>query len=127
MEIDVKKILIADDEPGVLMLVSATLGEDQRYRVLLAKDGDEALKIARREKPDLLFLDIMMPKRDGYAVCQALKSEVATAGIKVIILTARVQEADHKKAAEVGADDYMTKPFSPTALLRKVEDMLTLK
>lgn len=121
-----KKILIADDEPGVIMLVSATLGDDTRYRILTAKDGDEALRIARREKPDLLFLDIMMPKRDGYAVCQTLKNDAATSAIKVIMLTARVQGSDQKKARDAGADDYMTKPFSPTALLRKVEDVLAL-
>ncbi len=108
------------------MLVSATLGDDKRYRILLAKDGEEALRIARREKPDLLFLDIMMPKRDGYTVCQTLKNEAATAAIKVIMLTARVQGNDQKKARDAGADDYMTKPFSPTALLRKVEDILAL-
>ena len=74
--------------------------------------------------PDLVLLDLMMPKMDGHAVCRALKQAPATRGIKVVMLTALAQETDRRTAMRAGADDYMTKPFSPTALLAKVEEML---
>lgn len=122
-----KKVLLADDEDGVLALVSATLGNDRRYTLLTAKDGEEALSIARKEVPDLIFLDIMMPKMDGYQVCQALKHANATRHIKVVMLTAMAQDANRERARSAGADDYFTKPFSPTALLEKVSDLLDLK
>ena len=120
----VKKILLADDEEGILELLSATLGNDNRYILLLARDGEEALRVARREKPDLLFLDILMPKMNGYQVCQALKEDPSTAQTRVIMLTALAQQSYQQRAIEVGANDYFTKPFSPTALLNKVEDLL---
>ncbi|MBI2919156.1 MAG: response regulator [Chloroflexi bacterium] len=117
------KVLIADDEAPIVNLLRATLGED-RYHLLVARDGDEALAIARREKPDLVFLDILMPKVDGFKVCQALKADPATAHIRIVMLTALAQESDRQKATNVGADDYLTKPFSPTELLEKVEEIL---
>ena len=122
-----KKVLLADDEEDILMLVSATLGGDDRYSLILARDGEEALGIAQREKPDLLFLDILMPKMNGYEVCQLLKKDPTTAQIKVIMLTALAQEADRERALEAGADDYFSKPFSPTALLKRVEDLLSVR
>ena len=93
---------------------------------LLASDGDEALRICHEQLPELVFLDLLMPKRDGYTVCRELKKNPATAHIKVVILTAMAQEADRHTAVKVGADDYMTKPFSPTALLEKVEEILEI-
>ncbi|MBF8266916.1 MAG: response regulator receiver protein [Dehalococcoidia bacterium] len=122
----VKKILLADDEEGVLELLSATLGNDKRYVLFLARDGEEALRIARREKPDLLFLDVVMPKMNGYQMCQALKEDPATAQTRVIMLTALAQQAHRQRAMEAGADDYFTKPFSPTALLNVVENLVTM-
>ncbi|MFQ5872431.1 MAG: two-component system response regulator [Dehalococcoidia bacterium] len=119
-------VMLADDEEEILALLSATLGHSGRYRLLMAREGKEALDIARKEKPDLLFLDIMMPKKDGYEVCRALKSDPATSAIKVIMLTGLAQEADRSKAMEAGADGYFTKPFSPTALLEKVNETLSL-
>ncbi len=119
-----KTILVADDEEAVRALVSTTLSDLKRYTLILAKDGEEALKIVRAKKPDLLFLDIMMPKKDGYEVCQELRSDPATKDTKVVMLTALAQETDRLKAQRVGADDYFSKPFSPTALLRKVEEFL---
>ncbi|MBI4312441.1 MAG: response regulator [Chloroflexi bacterium] len=122
-----KKVLLADDEDGVLALVSATLGNDNRYILITARDGEEALTIARRELPDLIFLDIMMPKMDGYQVCQALKQSPATRQIRIVMLTAMAQDANRERAKAAGADDYFTKPFSPTALLEKVSNLLQLK
>lgn len=122
----VKKVLLADDEERILGLVQATLGADTRYEVILATDGEEALRACREERPDLVFLDLLMPKMDGYTVCRELKASPETSGIRVVMLTAMAQEADRRTAMRVGADDYMTKPFSPSALLSKVEEMLGL-
>lgn len=122
-----KKVMLADDEDGVLALVAATLGNDSRYSLLTARDGEEALALARKELPDLVFLDVMMPKMDGYAVCQALKRSPNTRHIKVVMLTAMAQDANRERARAVGADGYFTKPFSPTSLLEKVSDLLGLK
>ena len=119
-----KKILLVDDEEAVLALVSATLDGDDRYSLLLARNGDEAVMIASRESPDLLFLDIMMPDMDGYEVCRSLRKDPSTADIRIIMLTALAQDFDRRKAMDVGADEYMTKPFSPTALLERVEELL---
>jgi putative two-component system response regulator len=118
--------MIVDDEESIRRLVSATLGGDDRYRVVIAKGGEEALELARQEKPDLAFLDIRMPQMDGYSVCRALKADPATAHINVVMLPALVEDYDREKAMEAGASDYITKPFSPTALLQKVEDVLDL-
>lgn len=119
-----RKVLIADDEESLVSLLLTTLGTDERYRILVARDGNEALAIASREKPYCVLLDILMPEVDGFTVCQVLKSDPATAGIKIIMLTAMAQEKDRQRAMEVGADDYLTKPFSPTRLLQTLENML---
>ena len=119
-----KKILIVDDEEGVLALVSATLDGDDRFSLFLARNGEEAVKVCRCERPDLLFLDIMMPDVDGYEVCRSLRKDPSTVDIRIIMLTALAQDFDRRKALEVGADEYMTKPFSPTALLERVEQVL---
>ena len=121
-----RKVLLVDDEEGILSLVSATLGGDDRYGILLARDGEEALAIARRDKPDVILLDIMMPEMNGFEVCRQLKSDPATSSIVVVMLTAVAQDADRCRGQQVGADDYFTKPFSPTALLNKVEEVLGL-
>ena len=105
-------------------LLSATLGYSDQYRVLLARDGEEAMALALKEQPDLIILDILMPKKDGYEVCRGLKSDPETAQIQVIMLTGLSQEFDRKKALEVGADDYFTKPFSPSALLLKLDEAI---
>lgn len=121
-----KKVMLADNEEGIRALVSAILGDRTQYQVLLATDGDEALRIARREKPDLLFLDVLMPCLDGYEVCRALKEDADTSHIKIIMLTALAQESVEGKAIAAGADGYLTKPFSPTTLLEKVRQALAL-
>ncbi len=119
-----KKILIVDDEEAVLAIVSATLDDDDRYALFLGGNGEEAVRVCERERPDLLFLDIMMPDMDGYEVCRSLRNDPNTADITIIMLTALAQDFDQRKAMEVGADEYMTKPFSPTALLERVEQVL---
>ncbi len=121
-----KKILLVDDEEAVLELISATLEYGGGYQFVLARDGEEALHTARRDKPDLILLDILMPKKDGYYVCQALKQDPETAHIKVIVLTALAQELDSQRALDSGADGYLTKPFSPMALLEKLENSLSV-
>ncbi len=119
-----KKVLLADDDADVLALLSATLSGSPNLKVFMARNGAEALEMARREHPDLVFLDVRMPKMDGYSVCHALKSDPATASIPVVMLTAQAQDSDRRKAIEAKADDYLTKPFSPNMLLRKVESVL---
>ncbi|MEE8442894.1 MAG: response regulator [Dehalococcoidia bacterium] len=120
-----KTILVADDEEAVRALVTFTLGSNRRYRLLLAGDGEEAIQLVKKNNPDLLLLDIMMPKKDGFDVCREIKTAGAfNSNMKVVMLTALAQEADREKAMEAGADGYFTKPFSPTALLQKVEEFL---
>ncbi|MEE9613906.1 MAG: response regulator [Thermodesulfobacteriota bacterium] len=118
-----KKILIVDDEDHIRALVSATIGIGT-YEVFEAKNGDEAIEVARREKPDLIFLDIGMPRMDGFEVCRRLREDPVTSSAHITILTAYGQDEDKKRSTEVGADDYFIKPFSPTALLDKVTDVL---
>ncbi|MBI2858339.1 MAG: response regulator [Chloroflexi bacterium] len=121
-----KKVLVAEDEDFVRTLVAATIGDDARYLILEAHDGGEALQIARREKPDLVLLDIMMPVLDGYSVCRQLKADPDTRGITIVMLSALAQEFNRRAALEAGADGYMVKPFSPTDLINKVEETLHL-
>jgi DNA-binding response OmpR family regulator len=116
----VKRLLIADDEEGVRSLVRMTL-ESDTYEILEAADGEEALLVARESEPSLVFLDAKMPGLDGYDVCRLLKDDPATSEMTVVMLTARSQESDIRAGFDAGADDYITKPFSPMALLRKVE------
>ena len=117
------KVLIADDQPTMRQLVRLTL-ESGHFEILEAPDGDAALEIARAERPDLLFLDWTMPGMAGIEVCRALREDPATAGIRIVMLTARSQDSDRAQAQEMGADDYITKPFSPIQLLEKVRDVL---
>ncbi len=115
-----RKVLRADDEEGVLVVVEATLGNDGTIEILVAHDGDEALRIAQQEMPQVMFLDVLMPGMNGYEVCLALKRDPATAHIKIIMLTSLDQEFDQIKALkEAGADDYIAKPFDPNMLLQK--------
>ncbi len=117
------KLLIADDEIGVRNLVRMTL-VDERYDIVEAENGDEALELAREHRPDLVLLDVMMPKRSGLEVCRMLKDDPETADITIVMLTAKGQDADFEEGRNAGADDYFTKPFSPVALLRKVDEVL---
>ena len=119
---DARKLLIADDEPGIRRLVRMTLQSDD-YEILEAADGDEAVKLAREHKPELMLLDVMMPKRSGLEVCRVLKTDPETAGITIFLLTARAQESDRREGRAAGCDGYFMKPFSPISLMRKVEEI----
>jgi two-component system alkaline phosphatase synthesis response regulator PhoP len=118
-----KKILIADDEQPLRLLVRATLG-DEDYEILEASDGQETLEVARRERPKLLLLDIQMPEKNGFEVCEQLKSDPATADIVVVMLTVKSQQTDKERGRAVGADYYFTKPFSPLQLLQLVDRIM---
>jgi CheY-like chemotaxis protein len=120
---DEKTVLVADDESMLRRLVRATL-RDRPLRILEAATGAETLALARHEHPDLVLLDVGLPGMDGYAVCRALKADPATAGIKVVMLTARAQRHDLEQGTAVGADAYVTKPFSPQRLLSDVDGFL---
>lgn len=120
---DKKRILIVDDEVHIVELVRVCL-EDSDYDIIEAYDGQEALQKAKSEHPDLILLDIMLPKMDGYEVCKALKSVDSTRSIPVVMLTAKGQEVDKVKGFQAGADSYMTKPFSPLRLLTELEERL---
>jgi DNA-binding response OmpR family regulator len=109
------RVLVADDEPHLLRLVKFRL-EREGYEVLTATDGEAALKVAREEHPDLCVLDVMMPKRSGFDVLRELRADDGFAGMKVIMLTARAQDRDVDVGFSLGADDYITKPFSPQEL-----------
>lgn len=114
-------ILIADDEPALRALVRATL-DTGRLRIIEAADGDETLQLARTEHPDLLLLDWSMPGRNGLEVARELRADPHTAAISIVMLTARTQPFDQAAAGEVGVEAYMTKPFSPRALLDLVRE-----
>ena len=115
-----KVILAVDDEPNILLSIEFIL-DMEGYEVHTARDGDEALEVAGRVRPDLVLLDINMPRKDGYEVCRILRGLEDMAGIKVIMLTAKGQTLERKKGLEVGADEYVTKPFSADELLSAIK------
>ena len=117
------KILVVDDEIYIVHILDFSLGMEG-YEVLTALDGEQALEKARAEHPDLIVLDIMMPKLDGYETCKLLKAEAGTKDIPVILLSAKGRNVDQKIGFEVGADDYITKPFSPRKLVERINAIL---
>jgi DNA-binding response OmpR family regulator len=119
-----KTVLVVDDEQDILDLVRYRLEHDG-YRVITASDGESGLSIARAERPDLCVLDVMMPKLSGLEVLAHLRDDPSTAAIRVILLTARGQDADVDRGFELGAHDYVTKPFSPRELRRRVHAQLS--
>jgi len=118
-----KKILLVDDEPELLEMVKIRL-EANNYEVITASDGQEGLDKAKREKPDIIILDIMLPRMDGYKVCGLLKADTRHNKIPIIMFTARAQESDEKLGKELGADAYITKPFESVELLGKINELL---
>ena len=124
-----KKLLIVDDEPHIRLLLEQTLEdlEDQDVEILTATNGLEALETIQREKPNLVFLDVMMPKMNGYDVCQKVKGELGMTDVYIIMLTAKGQEFDRSRGEGVGADIYMTKPFDPDEILQKSCEILGIK
>jgi len=117
------KILVVDDEIYIVHILDFSLGMEG-YEVLTASDGEQALETAQREQPDLIVLDIMMPKLDGYETCKLLKADDRTRQIPVILLSAKGRHTDQKIGYEVGADDYITKPFSPRKLVERINTLL---
>ncbi|MFA5155852.1 MAG: response regulator [Candidatus Omnitrophota bacterium] len=118
-----KRILLVDDETALVDLMKIRL-EANGYDVLTAGDGQLALDKARADIPDLIILDLMLPKIDGYQVCRQLKSDEKYKHIPVLMFSARAQEADKKNGEEAGADGYIVKPFDPPALLSKIKELL---
>ena len=117
------KILVVDDEVYIVHILDFSLGMEG-YEVLTALDGEQAMVKACAERPDLIVLDIMMPKLDGYETCKMLKADERTKDIPVILLSAKGRNVDQKVGFEVGADDYITKPFSPRKLVERINAIL---
>ena len=123
-----QKLLIVDDEAHIRMLLEQTLEEleEEEVSFFFAENGEEALKIIRAEMPQLVFLDVMMPKMNGMEVCRQVKKELALDKVFIVLLTAKGQEMDRQRGQEVGADLYMTKPFDPEMILKKAREVLGL-
>jgi len=121
-----QKILIVDDESHIRMLINQTLEEleDEGVEFLSADNGEAALDLIQDEKPDLVFLDVMMPKMNGMEVCRRVKKELRFNDVFIVLLTAKGQEMDRQRGQEVGADVYMTKPFDPETILNKAKQVL---
>ncbi|MEL4455789.1 response regulator [Lutimonas vermicola] len=121
-----QKLLIVDDESHIRMLIEQTLEdlEDEGVELLFAENGEQALELIQKEKPNLVFLDVMMPKMNGMEVCYKVKKELKLSDIYIILLTAKGQEVDRQKGLEMGADRYMTKPFDPDEMLSIAEEVL---
>jgi len=124
-----KKLLIVDDEAHIRMLIEQTLEdlEEEGVEFLTAENGEQALEIIQAENPQLVFLDVMMPKMNGMEVCRRVKKELSLNDVYIVLLTAKGQELDRLKGQEVGADVYMTKPFDPEVILNKAKEVLQLQ
>jgi DNA-binding response OmpR family regulator len=122
------KILVVDDEAHIRMLIEQTLEEleDEGVEVITADNGADALETIKSEKPRLVFLDVMMPKMNGFDVCNTVKHELEMKDVYIVMLTAKGQEYDRQRGEQVGADIYMTKPFDPDELLGKAKQVLGL-
>ena len=118
-----KRILIVDDEVQLVELVKMRL-EAAGYETVSAYDGQEGFDKAKKEKPDLIILDLMLPKMDGYKVCGLLKNDARYSKIPIIMFTARVQEEDVRLGKDLGAEEYVTKPFDPKILLSKIKELI---
>ena len=123
-----QKLLIVDDEAHIRMLLEQTLEEleDDGVNFYSATNGEEAYEIIKTESPQLVFLDVMMPKMNGMEVCRKVKKELVLNDVFIVLLTAKGQELDRQKGQEVGADLYMTKPFDPEVILQKAKEILGL-
>lgn len=118
-----RKVLVVDDDPNLIRSLTFVLNKEG-YAVDSASDGEEALAKVRQSKPDIMLLDVMMPKKNGYEVCQEVKNTPELNDIYVIMLTAKGQEADKEKAKGVNVDEFVTKPFSPIAVVEKMKAIL---
>ena len=122
-EASAASILIVDDDPNIVLSLEFLMRK-AGYRVRVARDGAVALAAVAEERPDLVLLDVMMPERSGYDVCQALRDDPAMAGVKIVMLTAKGREVERTKGLAVGADDYITKPFSTREVVERVRATL---
>jgi two-component system, OmpR family, alkaline phosphatase synthesis response regulator PhoP len=122
------KILVVDDEAHIRRLLERTLMdfEDEGVEILTAENGEDALQIIQSEQPQIVFLDVMMPKMNGYDVCRTVKHELGMANIYIVMLTAKGQEMDKERGLEVGADVYLTKPFDPDEIFNLAQQVLGL-
>jgi two-component system, OmpR family, alkaline phosphatase synthesis response regulator PhoP len=120
------KILIVDDEAHIRLLIAQSLEEleDNGVSILIAEDGDEAVDIVQKEHPNLVFLDVMMPRLNGFDTCEKIKNTLGLTEVKIVLLTAKGQEFDRERGKEVGADLFMTKPFDPDELLAIAEKII---
>ena len=118
-----KKILIADDEQNIVISLEFLM-KREGFEVLVANDGEEAIRRIRADQPDLVLLDVMMPKKSGFEVCQEVKSDPALGAVRILMLTAKGRDTEVAKGLALGADAYMTKPFSTRELVDKVRSLL---
>jgi two-component system alkaline phosphatase synthesis response regulator PhoP len=118
------KVLVVDDEVNITQILEFSIGSEG-FEVITAQNGEEAIERARRELPDLIILDIMMPKIDGYEACRILKANPLTKNIPVVLLTAKGRDIDRRLGYEVGATDYIVKPFSPNKLIERIHRLLS--
>jgi DNA-binding response OmpR family regulator len=121
--LETKRVLVVDDEIYILQILEFSL-EVEGFEVITAQNGEEALESAQRDEPDLIVLDIMMPKMDGYEACRQLKSDPRTRDIPIILLSAKGRSIDQELGFEAGAEDYITKPFSPRKLIERIKAIL---
>ena len=117
------KILVADDEPNIVISLEYLM-KREGHEVIVARDGQEALDAIYRERPDLVLLDVMMPRKSGFEVCQTVRADDTLDPVRILMLTAKGRETDIAKGQALGADAYMTKPFSTKELVQKVADLL---
>lgn len=117
------RILIADDEPNIVISLEYLMRREG-HDVSVARDGDEALDMIRRDRPDLVLLDAMMPGKSGFEVCQAVRADESLSAVRIIMLTAKGRETDQAKGKALGVDDYIVKPFSTRELAERVRQML---
>ncbi len=124
-----KKILIVDDEPYIRSLLEETLEDvlEKGVELLIAENGEQGLKMTLEHNPNLIFLDVMMPKMNGYDMCEAVKKKYKMENVYIIMLTAKGQEVDGKKGMDVGANEYLTKPFDPDEVLEKTTKILNIE
>jgi len=120
-----KKILIADDEQNIVISLEFLM-KREGFEVSIANDGEEAVNMIRAQRPDLVLLDVMMPKKSGFEVCQEIKADPALQSVRILMLTAKGRDTEVTKGLALGADAYMTKPFSTKELVERVRSMLAL-
>jgi DNA-binding response OmpR family regulator len=120
------RILIADDEPNIVLALELLMRREG-YEIRTVGDGEAAVEAARQFRPDLILLDVMMPRMDGYEVCQRLRADPALKGVSIVMLTAKGREVEREKGMALGADLYITKPFSTRDVVRKVKEVLASK